>query len=176
MSEADELGATHGPRIALGLAMGTFSPQGDWFGGSSIDRAQLLAGLANHGELVLDEPTRDAVEMTYLFGRSIGSGVSPIRGFAIDRSVPRRSACRAWIRELKPATQFILATHNANIPVLGDAEQVIACEYHDNQIVLVTGSIDCADVRQRIVSIMEGGAEAFEKRKQVYEAWKPKNS
>ena len=80
------------------------------------------------------------------------------------------------IRELKPATQFILATHNANIPVLGDAEQVIACEYHDNQIVLVTGSIDCADVQQRIVSIMEGGAEAFEKRKQVYEAWKPKNS
>lgn len=104
LSEADELGATHGPRIALGLAMGTFYPQGDWFGGSSIDRAQLLAGLARHGELVLDEPTRDAVEMTYLFGRSIGSGVSPIRGFAIDRSVPRRSACRAWIRELKPAS------------------------------------------------------------------------
>lgn len=103
LSEADELGATHGPRIALGLASGTFFPQADWFGGSSIDRAQLLAGLARHGELVLDEPTRDAVEMTYLFGRSIGSGVSSVRGFAVDRTVPRRSACRAWIRELKPA-------------------------------------------------------------------------
>ena len=80
------------------------------------------------------------------------------------------------IRELKPATQFIFATHNANIPVLGDAEQVVACEYQDDQITLVTGSIDCTDVQQRIVSIMEGGAEAFEKRKQVYEAWKPKNS
>lgn len=80
------------------------------------------------------------------------------------------------IRELKPATQFIFATHNANIPVLGDAEQVIACEYQNDQIELVTGSIDCAEVQQRIVSIMEGGAEAFEKRKQVYEAWKPKNS
>ncbi|MFT5359285.1 MAG: hypothetical protein ACI9KE_006528 [Polyangiales bacterium] len=103
LSEADELGGTHGPRIALGLATGTFFPQGDWFGGSSIDRAQLLASRARHGELVLDEPTRDAVEMTYLFGRSIGSGVSSIRGFAIDRSVPRRSACRAWIRELQRA-------------------------------------------------------------------------
>jgi len=79
------------------------------------------------------------------------------------------------IRELKPSTQFIFATHNANIPVLGDAEQVIACEYQDDQITLVTGSIDSAEVQQRIVRIMEGGAEAFEKRKQVYEAWKPKN-
>ena len=80
------------------------------------------------------------------------------------------------IHELKPATQFVFATHNANIPVLGDAEQVIACEYQTDKIALITGSIDCADVQQRIVSIMEGGAEAFEKRKQVYEAWKPKNS
>jgi CTP:molybdopterin cytidylyltransferase MocA len=45
----------------------------------------------------------------------------------------------------------------------------------DDRIALVTGSIDSAEVQQRIVSIMEGGAEAFEKRKQVYEAWKPKN-
>ncbi|KGM26532.1 histidinol phosphatase [Photorhabdus luminescens] len=80
------------------------------------------------------------------------------------------------IRELKPKTQFVFATHNANIPVLGDAEQVIACEYKDDHINIVSGSIDCADVQQRIVGIMEGGAEAFEKRKQVYEAWKPKNS
>jgi predicted ATPase len=80
------------------------------------------------------------------------------------------------IRQLKPETQFIFATHNANIPVLGDAEQVVACEYKDDHIALVTGSIDSADVQQRIVSIMEGGAEAFEKRRQVYEAWKPKNS
>ncbi|MBF4332539.1 ATP-binding protein, partial [Vibrio anguillarum] len=48
------------------------------------------------------------------------------------------------IRDLKPSTQFIFATHNANIPVLGDAEQVIACEYQDDHIALVNGSIDCA--------------------------------
>ena len=80
------------------------------------------------------------------------------------------------IRQLKPETQFIFATHNANIPVLGDAEQVVACEYQDDQIELISGSIDCALIQQRVVGIMEGGAEAFEKRKQVYEAWKPKNS
>ncbi|MES2205493.1 MAG: AAA family ATPase [Pseudomonadota bacterium] len=79
------------------------------------------------------------------------------------------------IRELKPTTQFIFATHNANIPVLGDAEQVIACQYLNDKINTISGSIDCVDVQKHIVSIMEGGAEAFEKRKQVYEAWKPQN-
>ncbi|WP_347985722.1 TrlF family AAA-like ATPase [Methylomonas sp. AM2-LC] len=76
------------------------------------------------------------------------------------------------IRALKPETQFIFATHNANIPVLGDAEQVIACSYVDERVVTITGSIDCANIQQQIVRIMEGGAEAFERRKQVYEAWK----
>lgn len=79
------------------------------------------------------------------------------------------------IRALKPETQFIFATHNANIPVLGDAEQVVACQYLDEQISTVSGGIDCADIQKSIVGIMEGGAEAFERRKQVYEAWKPKN-
>lgn len=74
------------------------------------------------------------------------------------------------IRSLKPETQFIFATHNANIPVLGDAEQVIACRYQDEHISTVSGSIDCADIQKNIVGIMEGGAEAFERRKQVYEA------
>ena len=76
------------------------------------------------------------------------------------------------IRALKPNTQFIFATHNANIPVLGDAEQVIVCRYLDERISTVSGSIDCVDIKKYIVNIMEGGAEAFERRKQVYEAWK----
>jgi hypothetical protein len=80
------------------------------------------------------------------------------------------------IRTLKPHTQFIFATHNANIPVLGDAEQVMTCQYIDDHIQIASGSIDCADSQQQIVNIMEGGAEAFEKRKQVYAAWKPKHS
>ncbi len=79
------------------------------------------------------------------------------------------------IRALKPETQFIFATHNANIPVLGDAEQVIACRYLDEKISTTSGGIDNAGIQKSIVGIMEGGAEAFERRKQVYEAWKPRN-
>lgn len=77
------------------------------------------------------------------------------------------------LRKLKPSTQFIFATHNANIPVLGDAEQVVCCHYEDQKTTTITGSIDNTQIQQHIVSIMEGGREAFEKRKQVYEAWKP---
>ena len=79
------------------------------------------------------------------------------------------------IGELKPKTQFIFATHNANIPVLGDAEQVVCCSFQDDKVSTQTGSIDCPNIQSKIVNIMEGGAEAFEKRKKVYDAWKPKN-
>ena len=73
------------------------------------------------------------------------------------------------IRKIKPKTQFVFATHNANIPELGDAEQVVACEYLDDKIQTLSGGIDCSDIQQRMVDIMESGAIAFEKRKQVYE-------
>lgn len=79
------------------------------------------------------------------------------------------------IRVLKPETQFIVAAHNANIPVLGDAEQVIASNYLDERISTVSGSIDSTNVQKNIIGIMEGGAEAFERRKQVYEVLKPKS-
>jgi len=80
------------------------------------------------------------------------------------------------IRSLKPNTQFIFATHNANFPVLGDAEQILSCEYSDNRIHMISGSIDCPKLQNEIVDIMEGGEEAFKQRKRIYEIWKPKSS
>lgn len=80
------------------------------------------------------------------------------------------------VRKLKPETQFIFATHNPNIPVLGDAEQVIACTYSDDSIQTQVGSIDCPDQQEAIVSIMEGGQEAFQERKRIYQVWKQQNS
>ena len=80
------------------------------------------------------------------------------------------------IREMKPFTQFIFATHNANFPVLGDAEQVHACCYQDEVVHVLSGSIDARPVQDAIINIMEGGEEAFNKRKEVYKLWKPQNS
>ncbi|MBE5875709.1 MAG: hypothetical protein E7290_02330 [Lachnospiraceae bacterium] len=77
------------------------------------------------------------------------------------------------IRKKKKDMQFIFATHNANIPVLGDAEKVVATEYDaDCEIInLEQGSIDSEAIHTKIVDIMEGGEEAFEKRKEIYNYW-----
>jgi len=75
------------------------------------------------------------------------------------------------LKELKNTSQFIFATHNPNIPVLGDCEQVVSCRYDANIIETNFGSIDDETIRKDIVNIMEGGKEAFNNRKRIYELW-----
>ncbi|MCD6389868.1 MAG: AAA family ATPase, partial [Desulfobulbaceae bacterium] len=77
------------------------------------------------------------------------------------------------IRQMKPNVQFIFATHNPNIPVLGDAEQVHACSFTDDKVLVQSGSVDKSETQKTIVNIMEGGREAFNRRKEIYQIWKP---
>ena len=80
------------------------------------------------------------------------------------------------IVSLKPEIQFIFATHNANIPVLGDSEMVHCCESKDESgianISVSSGSIDDPVMQKDIINVMEGGREAFELRKEIYGLWK----
>ena len=76
------------------------------------------------------------------------------------------------VREMKAEVQFIFATHNPNIPVLGDAEQVHACSFMDNKVSVSSGSVDKQTTQRTIVDIMEGGREAFNRRKEIYQIWK----
>jgi ABC-type lipoprotein export system ATPase subunit len=76
------------------------------------------------------------------------------------------------IKSLKGEMQFIFATHNANIPVLGDSEKIISCKYYEDKIDVHGGTIDNPKTQKQIVTIMEGGEEAFNKRKGIYELWK----
>ena len=77
------------------------------------------------------------------------------------------------LRQHKGHTQFIIATHNPNIPVLADAEQVIACyesakgEYDHTK----AGSLDKAEIKEAIITIMEGGEQAFQNRHRIYSEW-----
>ena len=79
------------------------------------------------------------------------------------------------LRDMKRQVQFIFATHNANFPVLGDAEQVHACRYHNERVFVRNGSIDARPVQNDIIGIMEGGQEAFNRRNEVYNLWKSPN-
>ncbi len=75
------------------------------------------------------------------------------------------------IKRIKGSMQFIFATHNANIPVLGDSEKVISCSYDEKKITVHAGTIDHHETQQKIVDIMEGGDEAFSRRKNIYSIW-----
>ena len=79
------------------------------------------------------------------------------------------------VREMKPKVQFIFATHNPNIPVLGDADQIHACTFADDAISVQSGGIDDPAQQKTIVEIMEGGREAFNRRKEIYQTWKSPN-
>jgi DNA repair ATPase RecN len=65
--------------------------------------------------------------------------------------------------------QIIAATHNANIPVNGDAELVLSLADEGGRCQVRTrDSIDDAAVREEIRNVLEGGAEAFRRRAQKY--------
>lgn len=65
--------------------------------------------------------------------------------------------------------QTIVATHNANVPVLGAAGKVfvLASDGQHGQV-RDSGAFDTPNVVSAITTIMEGGREAFERRAQFY--------
>ncbi len=75
------------------------------------------------------------------------------------------------LKKIKGNMQFIFATHNANIPVLGDSEKVVSCSYDEKKITVHSGTIDNHRTQRFIVDIMEGGDEAFNRRKNIYSIW-----
>lgn len=113
--------------------------------------AVLLLLLLNSDEpLIIDQPEDD------LDNRFISEGI-----------IPR-------MREQKQRRQFIFSTHNANIPVLGDAEMIIGLSAYGNNGGSAhiadehMGSIDSQPVRELVEEILEGGHEAFEIRRLKY--------
>ena len=71
------------------------------------------------------------------------------------------------IREIKQRRQVIVATHNPNIVVNGDAEMVIAMDHHKGQCVVAKEGAGCLQdpgVRDEVCRVMEGGREAFKSR------------
>jgi hypothetical protein len=65
--------------------------------------------------------------------------------------------------------QTIVATHNPNIPVLGDAANVIHLDSDGSRcFVQTSGTIDTPRIVEAITTIMEGGREAFRRRAEFY--------
>lgn len=110
----------------------------------------LLLG-AGDAPLVVDQPEDD------LDNRFISEGI-----------VPR-------LRDQKSGRQFVLSTHNANIPVLADADLIaaLATERDGSRVHAVlpaerVGSLDDGPVRELVEELLEGGKTAFETRRYRY--------
>jgi ABC-type arginine transport system ATPase subunit len=73
------------------------------------------------------------------------------------------------IRAAKERRQVIVVTHNANIAVLGDAEQIVALKATNEKATITTrGSIDEPATKEAACAILEGSREAFERRARIY--------
>lgn len=98
----------------------------------------------------------------------------------------------SFIKEKKIDRQIIIVTHNANLVVLTDAEEIIVAnqagqqQINDNneyRFEYVSGSLECSydssreeslsllkrkGIKEHVCEILEGGKDAFEKREQKY--------
>lgn len=74
------------------------------------------------------------------------------------------------LRRREPGDQFILTSHNANIPVLGGAEWVIVMDSDGEKgFVGHQGPLEETQVVSAVTRIMEGGAAAFAARTAFYD-------
>lgn len=71
------------------------------------------------------------------------------------------------IREVKKSRQVILSTHNANLVVNADSEQVVVARL-DDEGDYIHGSIENPAINQSIKEVLEGGEEAFLNREKKY--------
>jgi len=73
------------------------------------------------------------------------------------------------LRAIKEKRQVILVTHNANIAVLGDSELILPMlRENDRGRAADRGSIDAQATKQCVLNILEGGSDAFLRRKEIY--------
>ena len=71
-------------------------------------------------------------------------------------------------KELKHYRQIIIVTHNANLVINADAEQVIIAENNDESLTYRTWSIEDEIIRNKICEILEWWEIAFRKRENKY--------
>ena len=73
------------------------------------------------------------------------------------------------LRQAKLHRQIIIVSNNGNVVVNSDSEQVIiACRDEQGKISYLAGSLENSGLRDKLLSVLEGGEEAFSKRQQKY--------
>lgn len=127
--------------VRYSLKGGNFRPVEQ--GSPGQKTAALLAFILSYGSepLILDQPEDD------------------LDNYLIYDLIVRQ------LREIKQKRQVLIVTHNANIVVNGDAENVIVLDVRSGQTRIVTqGGLQESVIRDEVCRVMEGGKEAFDQR------------
>lgn len=75
------------------------------------------------------------------------------------------------LNEAKLKRQIIMVTHNPNLAVVCDAEQIIHCEFertNGHNIIYTPGAIECSVINSKVVDVLEGTMPAFDNRRMKY--------
>lgn len=76
-----------------------------------------------------------------------------------------------FIKNAKKQRQIIMVTHNPNLAVVADAEQIIYVnidKQNQNTFTMESGSIENPNINKHIVDVLEGAMPAFRKRDDKY--------
>lgn len=136
-----ELNVAHGEQEAV------FRPIEDLSTGQQCTAVLHLLLLDNLDPLILDQP-EDNLDNAFIAERIVSE-----------------------LRRAKLSRQFLFATHNANIPVFGDAEWIGVLSVEDNKGQILPqqqGAIDVPEVQTLAADILEGGKSAFNQRREKY--------
>jgi hypothetical protein len=77
-----------------------------------------------------------------------------------------------YIKQAKNRRQIFIVTHNPNLAVVCDAEQIIYCDLDKQnkyKISYETGSIENPKIKEKIINVLEGTKPAFSNRQNKYE-------
>ncbi|MBS3820878.1 MAG: hypothetical protein KGY81_03850 [Phycisphaerae bacterium] len=130
------------PKIELN-DNGTFKETAELSTGQKCTTILPILLLDSENPLLIDQP-EDNLDNRFVFESIVGT-----------------------IGAIKRKRQLIFVTHNPNIPVLGEADRVFVMDSDGTTARRVnTGTVD--DCKENIVTLLEGGADAFRRRGQRY--------
>lgn len=150
LNELEAIDTSDAPAITLTTAAGGEKPRAVEFGRLSFgQKASILLGALlcskDTTPLIIDQP-EDHLDSAFIYETIVGN-----------------------LRAIKERRQVILATHNANIAVLGDAELIAPLQgYGDRGRLRDLGAVDAPDTRERACKILEGGPTAYRRRGEMY--------
>ena len=109
---------------------------------------------------------------TALLALALASGNSPLIIDQPEDDLDNRYIYDEVVKVLRAvckSRQVVVATHNANVAVLGDAEMILALDADSGRgRVLATGGLEIPIVAETARKILEGGDEAFRARHRRY--------